>query len=103
MKLPVKDRETIPWMSKREIPAIKAALSAWRKMRKDDPHDLNLAHNTVPLFFKTPPSPEHTTQNLSETIGIQLEMLCMIDKRLFKEQATLETSIADSLKKGANK
>ncbi len=35
IKLPVKDRDTIPWMSQREIPAIKAILSAWRKLRKD--------------------------------------------------------------------
>ena len=35
IKLPVKDNTTIPWMSKREIPAIKAVLSSWREMRKD--------------------------------------------------------------------
>lgn len=35
MKLPVKDRTTIPWMTPREIPAIKAVLSAWRKLRRD--------------------------------------------------------------------
>lgn len=35
IKLPVKDPDTVPWMSRREIPAIKAALSAWRKLRKD--------------------------------------------------------------------
>lgn len=35
MKLPVKDPVTIPWMAPREIPAIKAVLSAWRKLRKD--------------------------------------------------------------------
>jgi hypothetical protein len=29
MRLPVKDRATQPYVSEREIPAIKAALSAW--------------------------------------------------------------------------
>lgn len=35
MRLPVKDRRTQPYISKREIPAVKAALSAWRKLRRD--------------------------------------------------------------------
>ena len=34
MKLPIKDRDTIPWMSPREIPAIRLVLSTWRRMRK---------------------------------------------------------------------
>lgn len=33
--LPSKDNEIIPWMDKREIPAIKMILSAWREKRKD--------------------------------------------------------------------
>lgn len=35
MRLPVKDRATQPYVSEREIPAIKATLSAWRISRKD--------------------------------------------------------------------
>lgn len=35
IKAPVKDRVTVPWMSAREIPAVKMLLSAWREMRKD--------------------------------------------------------------------
>lgn len=35
MKLPVKDRDTVPWISPAEIPAVKIMLSAWRKLRKD--------------------------------------------------------------------
>ena len=35
MRLPVKDRVTAPYMTEREIPAVKAALSAWRKLRRD--------------------------------------------------------------------
>ena len=36
MKLPVKDRDTVPWISPAEIPAVKIMLSAWRKLRKDN-------------------------------------------------------------------
>lgn len=36
MRLPVKDRTTTPWISEREIPAVKIVLSAWRKLRKDE-------------------------------------------------------------------
>ena len=35
MKLPVKDDKTVPWMDETEIPAVKAALSAWRRLRRD--------------------------------------------------------------------
>lgn len=35
IKFPVQDCETIPWMTKREIPVIKAILSAWRERRRD--------------------------------------------------------------------
>lgn len=35
IKLPIKDSDTIPWMSKREIVVIKTILSAWREKRRD--------------------------------------------------------------------
>jgi len=35
VKLPVKGRETVPWIAPNEIPAVKAALSAWRGLRRD--------------------------------------------------------------------
>lgn len=34
MKAPVKDRNTVPWMSSAEIPAVKLVLSEWRKLRR---------------------------------------------------------------------
>ena len=35
MNTPVNDRDTIPWIDRSEIPAVKIMLSAWRKLRKD--------------------------------------------------------------------
>lgn len=35
MRLPVKDRAAAPWMDEREIPAVEAALSAWRRLCRD--------------------------------------------------------------------
>ena len=35
MRIQVKDEVTIPWISTREIPAVKLMLSAWRKLRRD--------------------------------------------------------------------
>lgn len=35
MKAPVKDRDTVPWMSTTEIPAVKLVLSEWRRMRRE--------------------------------------------------------------------
>ena len=35
IKFPIKDCDTLPWMSKKEIPVIKAILSAWRERRRD--------------------------------------------------------------------
>ncbi len=35
VQAPVKDRNTVPWMSSKEIPAVKLVLSEWRKMRRD--------------------------------------------------------------------
>lgn len=35
IKFPIKDTKTIPWMSEREIPVVKAILSAWREKRRD--------------------------------------------------------------------
>ncbi len=34
MKPPVKDKVTMPWISDKEIPAIKLILSKWRKLRR---------------------------------------------------------------------
>lgn len=32
---PVKDRNTVPWMSATEIPAVKLVLSEWRRLRRE--------------------------------------------------------------------
>jgi len=45
MNIPVKDDVTIPWMSTREIPAIKFVLQAWRKARKDSGFRLAVKKN----------------------------------------------------------
>ena len=37
MRLPVKDRATQPYVSEPEIPAVKALLSEWRRLRREEP------------------------------------------------------------------
>lgn len=80
IKLPVKDPVTIPWMSEREIPAIKAVLSAWRKMRKDK-STVQYIHDRAFIAGE----PQATAElNLSDAAW-DLEMLTAIDERLRKE------------------
>lgn len=80
IKLPVKDRETIPWMTPREIPAIKAVLSAWRKLRRDRSTVANI-RDLVSLYE----SPENYAEIIGETLAWNLEKLAAIDERLRKE------------------
>jgi hypothetical protein len=80
MKLPGKDTVTVPWMSQREIPAIKAVLSAWRKLRKDKDlmktiHDLISLCENLDAYAKT---------NM-EIAAWALEKLAATDERLRKE------------------
>lgn len=80
MRLPVMDRTTIPYMTEREIPAIKAALSAWRKLRRDrnvTKHIRDLAA-TVPLPLRPTDEDFHGT-------AFNLELFSQIEERIRKE------------------
>lgn len=80
IKLPVKDRDTIPWMSQREIPAIKAVLSAWRKLRKDK-STVQYIHDRAFIAGE----PQATAElNLTDAAW-DLEMLTALDERMKKE------------------
>ena len=83
IKFPIKDCDTIPWMSKAEIPAIKAALSAWRKMRKDESYNLKADRHFINAM---PPEglTVHAYVAMSE-VGHLLEELAAIDKRMKTE------------------
>jgi hypothetical protein len=81
MKLPVKDRTTIPWMTPREIPAIKAVLSAWRKLRRDEKDECDrirsgVAELALPLYA--------INLNIAEAAH-SLEIIAALDERLRKE------------------
>lgn len=80
IKLPVKDPVTVPWMSQREIPAVKAALSAWRKLRKEK-YDVKNIRDLVSLCEDLDAHTKITT----ETVAWGLEKLTAIDERLRKE------------------
>lgn len=80
MKTPVKDRATIPWMSEREIPAIKLALSAWRKLRKDKSTVASI-RGLVSLYER----PENYVGTMEESLAWTLEKLSLVDARLRKE------------------
>ena len=82
MKLPAKDRETVPWMSRREIPAIKAVLSAWRKHRRDK---VNVeASKFYVCAMPLEQLSEHAELNARRIAGT-LEEIAAIDERLRKE------------------
>lgn len=80
MKPPVKDKVTIPWMSEREIPAIKLALSAWRKLRRDKSTVANI-RDLVSLYER----PENYVGTMEESLAWTLEKLSLVDARLRKE------------------
>ncbi len=80
IKLPVKDPDTVPWMSRREIPVIKAVLSAWRKLRKDK-HIVANARDIIALDEQ----PEAHASITAESVAWDLEKLAAIDERLRKE------------------
>ena len=81
MKLPVKDRDTIPWMTQREIPAIKAALSAWRAMRRCDKAKCAFIREGVAKLDAT----EECATIHAVRVTSSLEVLAAIDERLRKE------------------
>ena len=80
IKLPVKDRDTIPWMTQREIPAIKAALSAWRKLRRDRAEVAEVKNEVM-----QDSAPELFSWTVAEVCTLELEKLAAIDERLRKE------------------
>ena len=73
LKLPVKDRTTIPWMSPHEIPAIKLVLSAWRNQRRDQP-------KSGPVRFDA-----DYAEIFAGEAAIDLELIAAIDRKLWKE------------------
>ena len=81
IKLPVKDRTTIPWMSPHEIPAIKLVLSAWRASRKD--HEFVLSRK---LLADSAVSPVDIATLDANDAAVCLETIADIDKRLWKEK-----------------
>ncbi len=83
MKIPVKDRDTIPWMSKREIPAIKAVLSAWRQLRRDEPNHAHAAKE----WAKLTSDPDGSAYWCLDTIARNLDELAAIEERMYKEGA----------------
>ena len=80
IKLPVKDPDTVPWMSKREIPAIKFILSAWRARRKDPTFSLD-AKDAANRFI----NPQHAAETRAHLVAPDLEVITAIDERLRKE------------------
>lgn len=80
IKLPVKDRNTIPWMTQREIPAIKAVLSAWRAKRKDRAF-AQQARDTAALIADC----NTHSRSAADTAAWLCEKLVAIDERLRKE------------------
>ena len=78
MKLPSKDPVTIPWMTKREIPAIKAILSAWRELRKDWK-----ANGYTGYMFELT---QQVAEKMARGAAYNCEVIAMIDEALRKEE-----------------
>lgn len=77
MKLPSKDPVTIPWMTKREIPEIKAVLSAWRELRKDWK-----ANGYTGYMFEFT---QQVAEDKAKSAAYFCEVIAMIDEALRKE------------------
>ena len=84
MKLPCKDPVTIPWMSQREIPAIKAVLSAWRKLREDDEGSVEI-NRRFAASLVSEASAAARAEMTAHTVADMLEELAAIDERPRKE------------------
>ncbi len=80
MNLPVKDRATMPRMSRREIPAIKAVLSAWRRLRKDKAWGQRIQDRANTAWAPRDIAKEHAFE-----VAWDLELITAIDERLRKE------------------
>ena len=77
IKFPIKDTKTIPWMSEREIPVVKAILSAWREKRRGD---WKVYGFCSPLDFSTEAAERH-----ARGTAYDCEMIAMIQEALRKE------------------
>lgn len=86
MRLPVKDRKTQPYISEREIPAVKAALSAWRKLRKHKDERQHWREFAASLI-----DPVSSAHAAADEIGWRLERLVAIEERIRKEADHDET------------
>ena len=75
-----KDKVTVPWMSQREIPAVKLVLSAWRKLRKDPGY----VKNVRDLISLCEDLDAHARVSV-ESAAWLLEKLAAIDERLQRE------------------
>lgn len=83
MKIPVKDDDTVPWMSKREIPSIKVALSEWRRLRRDSDRIREIQEH-VDRMDNSVLIPMAGRAAIS--IALDLEMLYAINERLKKDK-----------------
>lgn len=83
MKIPVKDEVTIPWMSTREIPAVKLMLSAWRKMRKDK-YQVSMIRDTV--LAASPQILDTWISNILEKASWDMETITVVNERVKKEK-----------------
>ena len=81
IKFPIKDCDTIPWMSKAEIPAIKAALSAWRRLRRED----KATTHAIGACVAACSTPANGVAAISFDVAYLLEKLTAIDKRMKTE------------------
>ena len=80
MKPPVKDTVTVPWMSQREIPAVKIVLSAWRKLRKDRDQVRHIRDRAAVCF-----APDLSVEERAGEIAWDMEYLAAVEARLKKE------------------
>lgn len=80
MKTPVTDRDTIPWMSPREIPVIKLVLSEWRKLRKDPKVVREWESYASDVDY-----PDAVLSNEVPKVARSLEGLYALEKRVHKE------------------
>lgn len=83
MNLPVKDNRTTPWVSEREIPAVKIVLSAWRKAVKRD--GFSSGHKEFVATIPQDVLPVYANV-VAKNIAEDMEKLMLIDERLRQEE-----------------
>lgn len=81
LKPPVKDKVTIPWMSEREIPAVKLVLSAWRALRRDDKGVVQHTRQRAGACI----APDLLAAEHAAEVARDLELITALDARLRKE------------------